>query len=306
MIYHRLTDDEIKSFKKKYEKFILYQITRKGINNIALNYDDLQAEEIWKEAFQIVEELKTSPNRLNDIDTLKEELISLFRHFQEETIYKERTIEQAERSAFLVLFAVISLLIIAKKDIAENPYNDLIERIAINIKDHPLCKKLFFEIRNKEIEFENQGLLVDFVDVMQTTEDIQSEDKLLQEAINISLSCEKFVDKKYSDDYIKQIWMTLWNNKEELNLTKLLSSQSKIKIICGVIGIMQAANVFKTEDGKRITNKQLAHCLANTNCSEIDEESFSRYISSAAKETKEDKKPKSDVNRLLDKVRKIV
>lgn len=302
-MYERLTEEQIEQLKKIYDKNTLYQITRKGINDIALLYNDLRPEEIWQKAFDIIAALKKSSCRFNDVDNLKAELMLQFLLFKEDGDHEHRKPQDAERSAFMVLFAVLSLLVVANTDLSKNPYQDLMTRISIYIKDYPLCKQLFAAVRKKEIEFEKNGIKVPFIDPFGTTQE-EIKDAFLQEAITISLNCKCYLNSKFANDYIEQTWKKLWNTPN-LYLSRLLQSQSKVKVICGILGVMRTKNVF-VKNGRSVTNKQLACCLYSAHTFSQDEATLEKYIGSGANPTKADRKQKTDVVRMLDKARQIV
>ncbi len=307
-MFQRLSDSKIAQLKRQYQDNVLYQVCRKGINQIASEYDDLRAEEIWSKAFSIIEELKQSNDRYNDVDNLKSELELSFLYFDDNT---KRTKEQAQRSAFLVLFALISMLIVAAKNYNDNPHKELIALISAQIKDYPLCKRLFFLVRQKEIELEKRGKIVLFEDILgnDSNGEPQNLQPVLQEVIKTTLAvCQPYQNKTYRENFLTEIWQQLWDNPKT-KLSTLLNSQSKYKVFCITIGRLIDCQILLKENNTKLNYVTIADELSKTDLFkdfEYEAATLARYMGYAKKDFSKIKKPKSDTEKYIEIIRTIV
>lgn len=125
-MYHRLSEDNIAELRSRYEKVQEYMVAYNAISVVSEHYNDLSPEEIWDEALKVVDEISKSNIREWKVDKVYSQLKRKYNAFVDEQGNKEtRTAKQQEKTATMVLFDVVLMLVLAQKVEAEN------------IKEHP-------------------------------------------------------------------------------------------------------------------------------------------------------------------------
>ena len=174
--------------------------------------------------------------------------------------------------------------------------------IGEQIKDYPLCRRLFFLAREKEIEFEKRGKVVHFEDVLGKELNGQSQDfqPILQELIKATIGvCQQYLNKTYKDNYLQDIWQQLWNNSKT-KLQTLLNSQSKYKVVCATIGRMIDTKILVDENNAKLKYRAIAIELCNTDFfKESDYTTLSKYMGLAQKDYSHKKSGLSDFEKYI-------
>lgn len=158
-MYHRFSEDKIAELRSRYEKVQEYLVAYNAVSVVSEHYNDLSPEEIWDEALKVVDEISKSNIREWKVDKVYSQLKRKYNAFVDEQGNKEtRTAKQQEKTATMVLFDVVLMLVLAQKveaeNIKEHPYSQFMTTILGYIGESILFEAMLAVTKKAEEDVE--------------------------------------------------------------------------------------------------------------------------------------------------------
>jgi len=158
-MYQRLSESEKKELRHKYERCQEYMVSFNAVDAVSEHYADLSPEEIWSEALEVVEEISNASFREWKVETVYHQLKRKYSSFRtEDGSIENRTPEQQEKTALMVLFDVVLMLTLAQKtdneSVENHPYFSFIRTILSYVGHTVLFESMLAVMKEDEEKVE--------------------------------------------------------------------------------------------------------------------------------------------------------
>ena len=245
-MFKRLTEEEIKKLRAEYHKVPAFIVTYRAIDWMSTEYSDIEPVEAWSEAIEVMKTIAAEDYKRFSIESACRDLPRKYEAFQDITgQIHTRSRECAERTALMVLFDAVFMLIMRQKDVEDHPYKEYCQYIVNEIVSYPhyedMCKMVRTNEENLEEDTGHELEPQDFLNTEGVPRTITGGDitkENLERAIAITMQCESYFRKGLGYEYVKALWEDLLAEKY-LHLAELLNGQSFNTLVCGVIGIVK-------------------------------------------------------------------
>ncbi len=206
-MYHRLTENRKKELRAQYEDIQEYLITYNAVTIVGNQYADLCPEEVWDEALQLMKEIGADKYRQWKVSQVYRQLQTKYNCFIEEDNTRiNRSQEERERTATLVLFDVLIMLVLKEKviDCHQHPYFNYIQAILNCLEDSVL-----FEVMNQQAIVDEKNL-EEMIGQEVLPQDYLDGDVLKHSTtkicpyIKVDILNSDGLDKKYIDDHLRE------------------------------------------------------------------------------------------------------
>ena len=263
-MYKRLDIEELNNRRNEYHKIPAFIVTYRAISWMSSTYNDIHPVEAWAEAVDAMKIFANEANKRFAIESFCYELFDKYEKFMElDGHIQSRTKEESERTALLVLFNVLFMLIMRQKELDGHPYKKYCEWIVRILNNSPLYKEMCNMTRTNEINLEeeigDELAPQDFMTPDGMPRPVGVENDLTQQnkerAIELIGRCESYFKRGITIEYVETLWDDLLN-EEYLHVDELLNGQSFDTLVFGVLGLI------KDEICEPCTNISLARTIA--------------------------------------------
>lgn len=187
-MYNRIPENRKLALRVEFENVQEYIVTYDAINNASIGLKDLSPEEIWSEAIVLLKEITTSNIKIWKFERVYEQLKQKYDSFvSERGDVVQRTTNQQDHTAILILFDVVIMLALKKKttSLDKHPYGEFIDTILKHIGQKTLFQSLLAITREKEEEIEKNVThkelsVIDYLNTENLKHAIRSDSKLHQ------------------------------------------------------------------------------------------------------------------------------
>ena len=275
-MYQRLSIEEIKGRRPKYHKIPAFKVTYRAISWMSSTYHDIDPVEAWDEAVETMKTIAEEEHKKFAIESICYELPDKYLEFLDlEGHINKRSKEESERTALMVLFNVLFMLIMRQKEQDGHPYLEYCKWIVPVLLQNPLYEQLCQMTRTNEVNLEEEvghelepadflnpeGMPMPIIEKDTTKEN-------MERAIEIFLKCSGHFKRGISIEYVRGVWEDLLE-QEYLHVADLLNGQSFQTLVYGVLGLIKddlcdpCSNIALAKD---ITSHQ------------IDQQTIANYI----------------------------
>lgn len=275
-MYRRLTIEEIKTRRSEYHKIPAFMVTYRAIDWVSTTYQDIDPVEAWDEAVETMKTIAAEEYKRFAIETTCRDLPRKYLQFQNvDNTILPREQEDADRTALMVLFNVLFMLIMRQKEQDGHPYLEYCKWIVPVLLQKPLYEQLCQMTRTNEVNLEEEVghelEPADFLNLEGMPMPIIEKDTTkenMERAIEIFLKCSGHFKRGISIEYVRGVWEDLLE-QEYLHVADLLNGQSFQTLVYGVLGLIKddlcdpCSNIALAKD---ITSHQ------------IDQQTIANYI----------------------------
>lgn len=275
-MYRRLTIEEIKTRRSEYHKIPAFMVTYRAIDWVSTTYQDIDPVEAWDEAVETTKTIAAEEYKRFAIETTCRDLPRKYLQFQNvDNTILPREQEDANRTALMVLFNVLFMLIMRQKEQDGHPYLEYCKWIVPVLLQNPLYEQLCQMTRTNEVNLEEdvghelepadflnpEGMPMPIIEKDTTKEN-------MERAIEIFLKCSDHFKRGIGVEYVRGVWEDLLE-QDYLHVDELLNGQSFQTLVYGVLGLIKddlcdpCSNIALAKD---ITSHQ------------IDQQTIANYI----------------------------
>lgn len=245
-MYQRLSIEEIKGRRPKYHKIPAFKVTYRAISWMSSTYHDIDPVEAWDEAVETMKTIAEEEHKKFAIESICYELPDKYLEFLDlEGHINKRSKDESERTALMVLFNVLFMLIMRQKEQDGHPYLEYCKWIVPVLLQNPLYEQLCQMTRTNEVNLEEEvghelepqdflnaeGMPMPIIEMDETKEN-------LNRAVMITMQFASYFHKGIDIIYIRSLWEELFK-VDYLHLDSLLNGQSFNTLVCGVIGLLK-------------------------------------------------------------------
>ena len=156
-MYQRLSIEEIKGRRPKYHKIPAFKVTYRAISWMSSTYHDIDPVEAWDEAVETMKTIAEEEHKKFAIESICYELPDKYLEFLDlEGHINKRSKEESERTALMVLFNVLFMLIMRQKEQDGHPYLEYCKWIVPVLLQNPLYEQLCQMTRTNEVNLEEE------------------------------------------------------------------------------------------------------------------------------------------------------
>ena len=156
-MYKRLDIDKIKSRRGEYHKIPAFIVTYRAIDWMSTNYNDIDPVEAWDEAVETMKTIAAEDFKRFAIETVCRDLPRKYLEFLDiEGHIQNRTQEDANRTALMVLFDVLFMLVMRQKELDDHPYLDFCKWIIPVLQEFPDYEKMCEMTHTNEVNLEEE------------------------------------------------------------------------------------------------------------------------------------------------------
>lgn len=251
-------------------------VTYRAIDWVATTYNDIDPVEAWKEAVETMKEIAEEDLKKFAIETCFRDLPRKYLKFRDvDGSIQSRSKKDADRTALMVLFNVLFMLVMRQKEQDGHPYLEYCRWIVPVLLQNPLYEQMCKMSRTNEINLEEEVghelEPADFLNLegmpMPIIEKDTTKDNM-ERAIGIFLKCSDHFKRGIGVEYVRGVWEDLLK-QEYLHVADLLNGQSFQTLVYGVLGLIKddlcdpCSNIALAKD---ITSHQ------------IDQQTIANYI----------------------------
>ena len=247
-MYQRLSIKEIKERRPKYHKIPAFKVTYRAISWMSITYHDIDPVEAWDEAVETMKIIADEEHKQFAIESICYELPDKYLEFLDlEGHINKRSKEESERTALMVLFNVLFMLVMRHKELESHPYKNYCEWIVPVLLQNPLYEQMCKMTRTNEEnleeavghELEPQDFLnAEGMPMPITERDETQENK--ERAIQIIMNCSDRFKRGMGIEYVRAIWDDLLAPEQKyLHVDELLNGQSFQTLVYGVLGLIK-------------------------------------------------------------------
>lgn len=275
-MYKRLDIVTIKLCKSKYHKIPAFIVTYRAIDWMSSNYNDIDPVEAWEEAVDTMKTIAAEDFKRFAIESTCRDLPRKYLEFLDlEGHIQTRKPEEANRTALMVLFDVLFMLIMRQKELDDHPYLVFCNWIIPVLQQFPdyerMCKMTRINEVNLEEEVGHELEPQDFLNAegmpMPVAEQDQTKENL-NRAVMITMQCDSYFHKGIDIIYIRALWEDMLADKY-LHLETLLNGQSFPTLVCGVVGLLSETICVKCHYSD-LASKMIV--------GDLDKNSIAKYI----------------------------
>ncbi len=275
-MYRRLTIEEIKTRRSEYHKIPAFMVTYRAIDWVSTTYQDIDPVEAWDEAVETMKTIAAEEYKRFAIETTCRDLPRKYLQFQNvDNTILPREPEDANRTALMVLFNVLFMLIMRQKEQDGHPYLEYCKWIIPVLQQFPqyeaMCNMTRTNEENLEEDVGHELEPADFLNTegipMPITERDTTKENM-ERAIEIFLKCSGHFKRGIGIEYVRGVWEDLLE-QDHLHVDELLNGQSFQTLVYGVLGLIKddlcdpCSNIALAKD---ITSHQ------------IDQQTIANYI----------------------------
>ena len=244
-MYKRLNIETIKASKSKYHKIPAFIVTYRAIDWMSSKYNDIDPVEAWEEAVETMKSIAEDDFKRFAIESTCRDLPRKYlEFFNVDGRIQPRKPEEANRTALMVLFDVLFMLVMRQKELNDHPYLDYCNWIIPVLQQFPDYEEMCKMTRTNEVNLEDEvGHELEPQDFLNTegipmpvTERDETREKL-NSAVMITMQCDSYFHKGIDIIYIRALWEDMLADKY-LHLDTLLKGQSFPTLVCGVVGLL--------------------------------------------------------------------
>ena len=245
-MYQRLSIEIIKERRPKYHKIQAFKVTYRAISWMSSTYHDIDPVEAWDEAVETMKTIADEEHKKFAIESICYELPNKYLEFLDlEGHINKRSKEEAERTALMVLFNVLFMLVMRHKELDNHPYKKYCEWIVpvllqYHLYEH-LCQMTRTNEENLEEEVGHELEPADFLNpngMPMPIVEMDTTKESMERAIDIFLKCSDYFKRGIGIEYIRGIWEDLLE-QEYLHVDELLNGQSFQTLVYGVLGLVK-------------------------------------------------------------------
>ena len=244
-MYQRLSIEKIKERRPLYHKIPAFKVTYRAISWMSSTYHDIDPVEAWDEAVETMKTIADEEHKKFAIESICYELPDKYLEFLDlEGHINKRSKEESERTALMVLFNVLFMLVMRQKEQDGHPYLEYCKWIVPVLLQNPLYEQLCQMTRTNEVNLEEEVghelEPADFLNLEGMPMPVSERDETkenLNRAIMITMQCDSYFHKGIDIIYIRALWEDMLAEKY-LHLDTLLNGQSFPTLVCGVVGLL--------------------------------------------------------------------
>ena len=244
-MYRRLTIEEIKTRRSEYHRIPAFMVTYRAIDWVSTTYQDIDPVEAWDEAVETMKTIAAEEYKRFAIETTCRDLPRKYLQFQNvDNTILPREPEDANRTALMVLFNVLFMLIMRQKEQDGHPYLEYCKWIIPVLQQFPqyeaMCNMTRTNEENLEEDVGHELEPADFLNLEGMPMPVSERDETkenLNRAIMITMQCDSYFHKGIDIIYIRALWEDMLAEKY-LHLDTLLNGQSFPTLVCGVVGLL--------------------------------------------------------------------